>query len=190
MADPQITQLLIDLRHDRRAAIDRLFPLVYEELRRGAHRELGRQRSGETLRTTALVHEAYLKLVDQARADWRDRTHFLATAARAMRHILIDYARGQQALKRGGDRVQVTLNDELTGSEERADTLIALDEALTELAELNPRLGQIVEFRFFGGLKEAEIASVLDISERTVQREWRKAKAWLTRALTGLALEN
>ena len=180
----EITRLLRNLADDPRVGLDELFLLVYPELHRIAHRQLNRRRPGETLCTTALIHEVYIKLVGQTQLEWRDRVHFFAVASRAMRHIVIDYARSQQAAKRGGDRVQITLDEELAGADERVDTLVALDDALTELAELNPRLGQIVEYRFFGGLKEVEIASVLDVSERTVQREWRKARAWLARALS------
>ncbi|MGH2406027.1 MAG: sigma-70 family RNA polymerase sigma factor [bacterium] len=178
-----ITGLLLAWRAGDRTAVDRLFPLVYDELRRIAHRQLGRERADHTLGTTALVHEAYLKLVDQTRAKWADRAHFFAVAARAMRRILVDYARRHRALKRGGERARISLEDAALVAEERADTLLALDEALTRLAELDERLSRVVECRFFGGLTEEETAEALGITTRTVRRDWLKAKGWLSRAL-------
>jgi RNA polymerase sigma-70 factor, ECF subfamily len=132
-----------------------------------------------TLNTTALVHEAYLKLVDQDRAGWNDRTHFLAIAATAMRRILIDYARRQKRLKRGGERRRLTLDDAMIMADQRADTLLALDEALTGLSALNERLSRVVEYRFFAGLTTEETAAALDVTTRTVERDWTKARAWL-----------
>jgi len=190
---PAITELLVAWRGGDRAALDRLFPLVYEELRRISHRQLGAERAGHTLSTTALVHEAYLKLVDQTRAQWVDRAQFYAVAARAMRRILVDYARRHRAAKRGGDRERVSLDVQNLGeplaeapaaaADERADTLIALDDALARLAELDERLSRVVECRFFGGLTEEETAAVLGVTARTVRRDWVKAKAWLYRAM-------
>jgi RNA polymerase sigma factor (TIGR02999 family) len=162
--------------------MDRLFPLVYWELRRIAHGQLQREHPGHTLGTTGLVHETYLKLVDQTRADWQDRAHFFAVAARAMRRILVDYARRHRALRRGGGWRSVTLTDEATAVE-RGEELIALDEALDRLATLNPRLSQVVECRYFGGLSEEETAKALGVTTRTAQRDWVKARAWLYQEL-------
>jgi RNA polymerase sigma factor (TIGR02999 family) len=174
-----ITGLLAAWRAGNPDAFDRLFPLVYDELRRIAHRQLGSERPDHTLATTALVHEAYLKLVDQTRAQLTDRAHFFAVAARAMRRILVDYARRHQALKRGGAAEPVSLSDAALVADDRADTLVALDEALTRLAELDARLSQVVECRFFGGLTEEETAEALAVTARTVRRDWVKAKGWL-----------
>lgn len=163
--------------------MDRLLPLVYDELRRLAQRQLNRRRAGETLNTTALVHETYLKLVDQSRAGWRDRVHFLAVAAVAMRHILVDYARRRVAKKRGGNARHFQLDEARLGVETRVIEILALDEALTSLAALDERLSRVVEMRFFGGLSVDEIAAVLEVTDRTVKRDWRKAKALLYSAL-------
>jgi RNA polymerase sigma factor (TIGR02999 family) len=176
-----VTGLLLAWRAGDGTALDRLFPLVYEELRRIAHGQLGRERSGHTLGTTALVHESYLKLVDQTRVHWEDRAHFFAIASVAMRRILVDYARRHCAAKRGG--AKVSLDDAALVADERADTLVALDEALTRLAEVDERLGRVVECRFFGGLSEEETAQALGVTARTVRRDWVKAKAWLHQAL-------
>ena len=178
-----ITGLLVAWRAGDPEAFDRLFPMVYDELRRIAHRQLGAERPDHTLDTTALVHEAYLKLVDQTRAQLTDRAHFFAVAARAMRRILVDYARRHRALKRGGAAGSVSLSGAALIAEERADTLVALDEALTRLAELDARLSQVVECRFFGGLTEEETAEALAVTARTVRRDWVKAKGWLHREL-------
>ena len=178
-----ITGLLVAWRAGDRSALDRLFPLVYAELSQIAHRQLGRERPEHTLGTSDLVHEAYLKLVDQTRAQWVDRAHFFAVAARAMRRILVDYARRHRALKRGVAPARVSLNDATLVAEQRADTLIGLDEALTQLAELDQRLSQVVECRFFGGLTEEETAEALAVTARTVRRDWVKAKGWLYQAL-------
>jgi RNA polymerase sigma factor (TIGR02999 family) len=154
--------------------------MVYEELRRIASRHLRAERSGHTLTTSALVHEAYLKLVDQKRAEWNDHAHFLAVAAQAMRRVLIDYARQHHAAKRGGDRQRVTLESGVIGpGGDRAESLIALDDALTRLAKLDDRQARVVECRFFAGMTEDETARVLGITARTVRRDWVKAKAWL-----------
>jgi RNA polymerase sigma factor (TIGR02999 family) len=184
--DPgMVTQLLVASRDDR-SALDRLLPLVYDELSRIARRHLRRQ-SGQTFNTVALVHEAYLKLVDQTQVSFQDRTHFLATAARAMRHILVDYARRRGAQKRGAGVRPLSLDDVDVAVEEQAAFLLGLDEALTRLAAVNERLSQIVEYRFFGGLTEEETAAALGISDRTVRRDWIKAKAWLRLELSGEA---
>ena len=167
-------------------ALDRLIPLVYGELRRVAHRQLRSERPGHTLSTTALVHEAFLKLAEQTRARWVDRAQFFALAARAMRRILVDYARRHRALRRGGADQHVSLEEDRLGTVaavERAEELIALDEALTRLTALDERLGRVVELRYFTGLKEEEVARVLGVTPRTVARDWVKARGWLYREL-------
>jgi RNA polymerase sigma factor (TIGR02999 family) len=175
-----VTELLLELRRGQAGAMDRLFPLVYEELRRVAHRALRGERTGHTLGTTGLVHEAFIRLADQTRLEVHDRAHFYGVAARAMRHVLVDYARRHLASKRGGpERKVVVLDDALIGVEERADALLALDEALSELERIDPRLGQVVQCRFFGGLTEEETGEVLGVTARTVRRDWLKAKGWL-----------
>ncbi len=179
-----ITGLLLAWRGGDGSAFDRLFPLVYDELRRIAHRQLGRERPDHTLGTTALVHEAYLRLVDQTRAQLTDRAHFFAVAARAMRRILVDYARRHRAAKRGGAAAAVSLDDNTVVADQRSDVLLALDEALTRLAEIDGRLSRVVECRFFGGLTEDETADALGITARTVRRDWVKAKRWLSRELS------
>lgn len=176
---PAITDLLKELGQGRREMVDRLFPLVYHELRRIASRALGPNRPDQTLGTTALVHEAYLKLVDQTHADWRDRVHFFAVAAMAMRQILVDHARQRAALKRGGARRRVSLDDASLSVEDQAEALLELDEALTKLARLDARLGRVVECRFFAGLTEEETAEALGVTARTVRRDWVKAKGLL-----------
>jgi RNA polymerase sigma factor (TIGR02999 family) len=181
---PQITALLQDLRRGEPDAMERLLPLVYGELRRIAHRQLGRERDGHTVGTTALVHEAYLRLVDQRRTAWHDRAHFYGVAAQAMRRVLLDYARRHRAAKRDGALQQVPLDDAVAAAEERADALIALDEALDRLADVAPRLARVVELRFFGGLTEPDVGEVLGVDARTVRRDWTKAKAWLHEELT------
>jgi RNA polymerase sigma factor (TIGR02999 family) len=187
-SDHDITALLIAWRAGDEDALDQLFPRVYDELRQIAHRHLAREHEGHTLSTTALVHEAYLKLVDQTRAQWTDRAHFFAVAARVMRRILVDYARRHQAKKRGGPAAPLPLDDEALGNatlvaDERADMLLALDEALTRLAGIDERLSRVVECRFFGGLTEEETAHALSVTARTVRRDWVKAKGWLHQAL-------
>jgi RNA polymerase sigma factor (TIGR02999 family) len=163
--------------------LDRLVPIVYGELRAIAHRQLGIGGRGGTLSTTALVHEAYMKLVDQPQAQWRDRTHFFAVAALAMRHVLVDRAKARRRLKRGGGQHHVSLDDEHIGADDQPDALLELDEALTRLAAFDPRLARVVEYRFFGGLSEQEIAKAMGVTLRTVQRDWVKARALLHRAL-------
>ncbi len=180
-----ITRLLVAAREGERSAMDELFPLVYDELHGMAHGRLRHRTPAQTLNTTALVHEAYLKLVDQTRAQWNDRSHFLAVASVAMRHILVDYARRRTARKRGGQEGDVTLDDMQPGVIGRAEEILAIDQALGSLAELSERLAKLVELRFFGGLSVAETAEVLEVSERTVKRDWRKARAFLYRSLGG-----
>jgi RNA polymerase sigma factor (TIGR02999 family) len=187
--DPEaITEALCALRNGAPDAMDRLAPLVYEQLRRIAHRQLRAEPVGHTLSTTALVHEAYLKLVDQTRAEWQDRGHFFAVASGAMRRILVDYARRYRAARRGGgdDGAPVrpiSLDNTDIPAAERADALVALDEALERLGRLDERQARVVECRFFGGLSEAETAAALGISQRTVAREWVTAKGWLFQEL-------
>jgi len=183
--DPSTTRtdVLTELRSGRRESLDRLVPLVYQELRAIAHRQLAARGHGGTLQTTALVHEAYLKLVDQSRAEWRDRAHFLALASLAMRHVLVDRAKARVALKRGGERRAITLDEQEIGADDQPDALLQLNEALERLGEVGPRLVRVVECRFFGGLTEDEIAEALGLTVRTVQRDWAKARMLLRRAL-------
>ena len=178
-----VTGLLLAWRAGDRGALDRLMPLVYDELRAIAHRQLGHERASHTLGTTDLVHEAYLKLVDQTRAQWADRTHFLAVAANLMRRILVSYARRMRAQKRGRAPERISLTDAMLVAEQRADTLVALDEALATLSGIDERLSRVIECRFFGGLSEEETAEVMGVTARTVRRDWVKAKGWLHRML-------
>ena len=175
--------VLSDLRSGRGGSLDRLVPLLYDELRAIAHRQLGVRGWGGTLSTTELVHEAYLKLVDQSQAEWRDRAHFLALASVAMRHVLVDRAKARAALKRGGGRRRVSFDEGKIGLDDQPEALLQLDEALERLAAAEPRLARVIECRFFGGLTEEEIAEVLAITVRTVQRDWAKARMLLRRAL-------
>lgn len=177
------TDILGELRSGASESLDRLVPIVYAELRAIAHRQLAISGRGGTLATTALVHEAYIKLVDQSQAQWRDRTHFFAIAALAMRHVLVDRAKARRRLKRGGDQCHVSLDEENIGADDQPDALLELDEALTRLAAFDPRLARVVEYRFFGGLTEQEIAEAMGVTRRTVQRDWTKARALLHRAL-------
>jgi RNA polymerase sigma factor (TIGR02999 family) len=179
----QITDLLLQIRGGNSEAMERLLPLVYQELRRIAHRQLQGERPNHTLGTTGLVHEAYLKLVDQTRINWQDRGHFFRAAAGAMRRLLVDYARGYRALRRGGGYQRFSLDDDVAVVEQ-GEMLVALDEALDRLAGLNARLSQVVECRFFGGLTEQETAEALGVTTRTVERDWVKARGWLYRELS------
>lgn len=176
-------RLLEAWRNGDRGALDQLFPLVYDDLRVRAHRLLRAQPSGMTLSTTALVHESYLKLVRADRLSVVDRAHFLALAARAMRHILVSYARSHGAKKRGGGTEALELDEELAVSNDRAEQMIALDEALGRLMQLNERLSRTVELRFFGGMTVEETAAVLEVAPSTVKLDWQKARAWLYREL-------
>jgi RNA polymerase sigma factor (TIGR02999 family) len=178
----EITQLLLDWKSGNRQSLDKLLPIVYDELRRVAHRLLISEDS-ETLPTTALVHEAYLKLVNQHSVDWENRGQFFAIAAQAMRRILVDHARERHAIKRDG--IKITLDNADTISVEINETLLDLDLALTELATFDEQQAQIVELRYFAGLTYEETAQVLDISVSTVQREWTMARAWLFRKING-----
>lgn len=182
VSDPQtITRLLERLRAGQSDAMNDLMPLVYDELRGIAHRELARRRPGATLQTSSLVHEAYLKL--GGGAAWNDRGHLMAACTTAMRHIIVDYARKQRTQKRGGGLRRVPLNDARLMPDEQADEILALHAALDQLSELDERLGRVVECRFFGGLSVPETAAALGCSARTVDREWQRAKAWLYREL-------
>ena len=185
--DP-ITEALVSLRAGVPGAMDRLMPLVYEQFRRIAHRQLASEATGHTLSTTGLVHEAYLKLVDQTRAQWQDRAHFFAVAATVMRRVLVEYARRANAARRGGGMIgakitRMSLEDVDVPIGDRAAMLVDLDEALQRLALVDARLAQVVECRFFAGLTESETAAALSISQRTVAREWVMAKAWLFQEL-------
>ncbi len=180
----EVTQLLAAWGKGDRSALDKLFPLVHSELRRIAQRQMSQERPGHTLQATALVNEAYLKLAGQQGFDWQNRAHFFAVCAQVMRHILIDHARAHARDKRGGGAVKVSLNEALVVAADQAGHFIALDEALRVLERLDPQKGQIVELRYFGGLSIEEAAEVMNISPRTVRREWQRAKAWLYRMMT------
>src|SRR5262245_31141702 len=185
-APPQgeVTKLLLAWNHGDQSAIERLMPLVYDELRRLAERHFRRERVGHTLQPTAVVHEAYFRLVDQTRVTWKNRGHFFAVASQAMRRILVDYARARAADKRGGGEVRVTLASAEASAEPSGELdLLALDEALTRLKGLDGAQAQIVELRFFGGLSIEETAEALETSPSSVKREFRSAKAWLFREL-------
>jgi RNA polymerase sigma-70 factor (ECF subfamily) len=182
-APNEISELLVAWGGGDESALDRLMPLVYGELRRLAHRYMTHERPGHTLQTTALVNEAYLRLVNWREARWQNRAHFFAVSAQMMRRILVDFARDKQASKRGGDAPQVSLSQASAFTVERGADLVALDEALTALAEVDRRKSQVVEMRFFGGLSIKEVAEVLKVSEETVLRDWRLAKVWLLREL-------
>lgn len=175
----EVTQLLIDWSGGDQAAFDKLVPLVYEELRRLAHHYMSREHVGHTLQTTALVNEAYLRLVDQKRVRWQNRAHFFGIAAQMMRRILVDYARKRRYAKRGGELLKVSLAEAGALSDERAADVAALDEALKSLAEIDPQQTRVVELRFFGGLTIEETAEVMGLSRDMVNREWATAKAWL-----------
>jgi RNA polymerase sigma-70 factor (ECF subfamily) len=180
-----VTQLLEDWSGGDAGALENLIPLVQPELHRLAHHYMSRESIGHTLQTTALLNEAYLRLVDDPARTWQNRTHFIAVAAQLMRRIMVDHARERRALKRGGGALQVSLDDVALVTETRSEELLALDEALEKLAVQDPRKSQIVELRYFGGLSVEETAAFLKLSPRTVKREWRMAKVWLYRALSG-----
>ena len=180
----EVTQLLIEWTDGNQAARDELMPLVYEELRRLAHRYMGRERPGHTLQTSGLVNEAFLRLVDQTNVHWKNRAHFFAIAAQIMRRILVDYARSRRYAKRGGGARQVSLDEGLIVSEGRSAEVVELDDALKALAAIDQRKSQIVELRFFGGLSIEETAEVLGVSPGTVMRDWTLAKAWLRKEMT------
>jgi RNA polymerase sigma factor (TIGR02999 family) len=181
--DGQITRLLASVREGNREAIDLVFNLVYAELHTAARRQLARARPGQTLNTTVLVHEAYVKLVESAQANWNDRGHFFAVAAKAMRQIIIDYARWAARKKRGGGAQRISLDGIDVANEERASELIALDAALERLETFSPALARLVELRFFAGLSIDETAEALALPPHQIKREWRKARAFLFQAI-------
>ena len=181
----EITQLLLALSEGDKAALDQLMPLVYDELLRLARHHLRNERAGHTLQTTALIHEAYLRLIDANQARLENRRQFFAAAARLMRQVLVDLARERGSGKRGGLAVQVSLDEALVVSPQRGEALLALDEALGALAEFDARKSQVVELRFFGGLSVEETAEALNVSVETVNRDWRLTKSWLLRYLRG-----
>ena len=181
----RVTDMLLAWNNGDEGALTRLMPLVQTELRRIARRQMRRERGGHTLQTTALVNEAYIRLIDVARVRWQDRAHFFAMSARLMRRVLVDHARTRQFQKRGGGAIRVSLKYANALSASPAHDIIALDDALKTLSELDVRKGQVVELRFFGGLTVAETAEALGISAETVMRDWRLAKAWLLRELSG-----
>jgi RNA polymerase sigma factor (TIGR02999 family) len=180
-----VTRLLIQVADGDAAAVNLLLPVVYNELRRLAGSYLQRERAGHTLQATALVHEAWLRLVDQTRVEWKNRAHFFGVAAQMMRRILVDHARAHVAEKRGAGVAHVSLDDSVEVSSERHAELIAIDEALSELARIDPMKSRIVELRFFGGLSVEEVAAVLNSSTATVNRHWRMARAWLYTHIAG-----
>lgn len=184
-SQPAVTQLLKSAQTGDRGALDQLLPLVYAELRKLASFQLRRERANHTLQPTALVHEAYLRLVNQREVEWKDRAQFFGLAAQMMRRILVNYAIAHKTAKRGGDQPIVALDEAISFASEREVNLVLLDEALTRLAEFDPTQCQIVEMRFFGGLTVEEVASVMKISTATVKREWRTAKAWLYEQING-----
>ncbi len=179
-----VTQILRRASDGDDSAVNRLMPLVYDELRALAESYLRQERSDHTLQATALVHEAYVRLIKQEDVEWQNRAHFFAVAAQAIRRILVDHARGHNRIKRGGDRERVQLEDDLVLSDSRDLDLIALDEGMKKLAKLNSRQAQIVELRFFGGLSLKEVANFLGVSPRTVDGDWSMARAWLRRELS------
>jgi RNA polymerase sigma factor (TIGR02999 family) len=181
--ESELTNLLDDWKRGDPSALEKLTPLIYDELRRIAHRYARRERNGHTLQTTALINEAYLRLAGGESPDWQNRQHFFAVTAQVMRHVLIDHARRRRALKHGADAQQVSLSEAVTMTNERAAELIALDEALEELAVFDLRKSQVVQLRYFGGLSLEETAEALGVSLMTVRRDWRAAKAWLYKAV-------
>jgi len=175
----EVTALLVAWRQGSQTAFEALIPLVYEELRRLAHHHLRGERPNRTIQTADLVHETYFRLVDSSRVEWRNRAHFFAVAAQAMRRILVDAARARQSMKRGGERTRVDLDVDLTIVDAPSLDLVALDDALIALSALDPRRSSVVELRFFGGLTVEEAAEILDVSPDTVMRDWKVARAWL-----------
>ena len=180
----QITELLAEWREGNQSALDELYPLVYDELHRLARRYMSRERKDHTLQTTALINEAYVRMVDQKNVNWANRSHFFAISAQIMRRILIDHARRHAYAKRGGGAQQVSLEEVAVIAPEQGREMLRLDEALKTLAERDPRRSQVVELRYFGGLNNEEIAGVLHVSENTVTRDWNMARAWLYQQLT------
>ena len=180
-----VTQLLRDWSDGNRQALDQLIPLVHDELRRQAARYLRRERPGHTLQTSALINEAYIRLVDQREVRWQNRAHFFGIAAQMMRRILVEHARARHRLKRGGSMVALPLDEARAAAEEQGVDVVAIDQALTRLSAIDPQQGRIVELRYFSGLSIEETAEVIGISPATVKRDWRMAKAWLRRELGG-----
>ena len=180
----QITQMLVDWGNGDQAALEKLTPLVYTELHRLARRYMGRERPGHTLQTSALVNEAYIRLIDWKKIQWQNRAHFFAVSAQLMRRILVDFARTRNYAKRGGALPNVSLDEATVISREKSGDIVALDDALDSLAQLNERQSRVVELRFFGGLSLEEIAEVLKVSVGTVRRDWSLARAWLHRELS------
>jgi len=180
----EITEQLMAWSNGDATALDRLIPVVYQELRRMADQYLRREDSGHSLQPTALVHEAYMRLIDQTKVEWQSRAHFFGVAAQMMRRILIDHAKTKHRLKRGGTAIKIALDENMNVSQERAVELIALDDALQALAQMDERKSRIVELRYFGGLSVEETAQVLGVSDKTVMRDWNLAKAWLYKELT------
>ena len=178
-----VSQLLIAWSQGDEAALQQLTPLVYDELHRLARRYMRRESPGHTLQTSALVNEAYLRLIDQRNVSWQNRSHFFGIASQLMRRILVDHARSHARQKRGGNAQRLSLNTTAVSTKERVVDLVAIDEALTKLAELDSQKSRIVEMKFFGGLTNDEVAECLNVSSRTIEREWRKSKAWLKGAL-------
>lgn len=183
-APEEVSQLLKEWSNGDQAALDRVVPIVYQELRRLAHHYMRRERPGHTLQTTALVNEAYMRLADYKKMRWQSRAHFFAVAAQVMRRILVEQARSKNFAKRGGGAEKISLDETAVVSAGRSAEVIAVDDALTELESWDPRKARIVELRFFGGLSIEETAEVMKISPTTVQREWRSAKAWLYKAIS------
>ena len=179
----EVTQLLRQWANGDKDALEQLTPLVYDVLHTLAHRYIRRERPGHTLQTTALLNEAYVRLVEQNDVDWQNRAHFFGVAAQVMRHILVDYARQHMSAKRGGEVQKFQLQEDLVISRERAVELIALDEAMHALTKIYPRRSRVVELRYFGGLNNKEASELLNVSEATIERDWRFAKAWLYREL-------
>lgn len=179
----QITQLLADWKDGNQTALDKLMPLVYNELRKMARRHLSGRAPGHTFQTTELIHEAYVKLAGQKNQEWQNRSHFFSVAAKAMRHILVDHARSKSRQKRGGWQEKVTLKEAFNKSESRSDDIVALDDALNRLGELEERKASVVELKYFGGMTFDEIGETLGISEKTARRDWRLARMWLLREL-------
>jgi RNA polymerase sigma factor (TIGR02999 family) len=183
-SSPDVTQLLVAWSNGEQDALEQLIPLVYNELHRLAHRYMERERGGHTLQSTALVHEAYERLINLKNVSWQNRAHFFAVSAQMMRRILVDYARSRRYTKRGGEWRQVPLNEAVAVFPDRQTDIVALDDALRTLADIDARKGRVVEMRFFGGLSIKETAEVLNVSAETVLRDWRLAKVWLLRELS------
>jgi RNA polymerase sigma-70 factor, ECF subfamily len=180
----EVTQLLLAWNDGDQTALERLIPLVHAELHRIARRYMRNERAGHTLQTPALINEAYLRLIDAQQVRWQNRVHFFGIAAQLMRPVLVDFARSRSYKKRGDGALQVSLDEAMVITKERGEDLVALDEALSALSELDERKGRVVEMRFFGGLREKEIAEALRVSQETVRRDWRLAKSWLRRRLS------